>query len=98
MKPLGRRAYKDKNSKGDYHPKKIFDCKNEELDKRALRRNHKVERYFQINQYQNWWEDVSSYGSGKLKMDLENEIEEELILIEQEADRKEKTKWELYID
>ena len=77
MKRLNRKPAKFR-SKTDHHTKKMFKNSGECISKFALKKNHKIEDYYEINQYHNWWEDYCCEGEGKLKQNLENEILSEI--------------------
>lgn len=75
MRPIGLSPVKF-GSKKDCHPKKMqANSKRLDLDKFN---DKDVKPYYRKNQYQNWWEDVGSKGIGKIKQELNQEIENEL--------------------
>lgn len=93
MKPLNRTLFKDE-CKIDYHPKRLFSNLDEAPKLKLLVRfSHKkkmLEGYYRLNQHHNWWENMCIKGTGKLKEEIQQEINEgvdEYINLKQPEDK-----------
>jgi len=71
------------SSKIDYHTKKIFINSQEEIskfvEKKFLNKKKKVEKFFKLNQYKNWWEEIGYMGKGKRKQMENKNIQKEIL-------------------